>query len=197
MEVELDEVQWRAPEFVRAMGLRTDNVLEYFSLSPFYDRSSNNQVLKMQSNYNELQTQNLTQSLQNMKGIEFVVGYAQEPDLWIIRKQNRLSPTDAEIVATYFVVGENIHQAPSVYGIIASRLLASTLSLQEGLSIAQQLPQFSAANYRYIEDRKHAQENKTEQQNVDGTPQKMEPEAKDFERSFEIALKPAQYLKDD
>lgn len=194
MEVELDEVQWRAPEFVRAMGLRTDNVLDYFALSPFFDRSSNNQVLKMQSNYNELQMQNLSDRLQNMKGIEFVVAYAQEPDLWIIRKQNRHSPSDAEIIATYFVVGENIHQAPSVYGIVASRLLASTLSLKEGFSVAQQLPQFSAANYNYLDDQNYQKQSKHSSAKIVEEPKE---EAKDFERSFDIALKPAQYLSEN
>ncbi|KAK9327775.1 MED6 mediator subfamily complex component-domain-containing protein, partial [Lipomyces starkeyi] len=41
-----------APEWIQMFGLRTDNVLEYFVQSPFYDRASNNQVLKMQSQFN-------------------------------------------------------------------------------------------------------------------------------------------------
>lgn len=151
--IELDELQWRAPEWTQMYGLRTDNVLEYFSLSPFYDRSSNNQVLKMQSSYNE-QLQNRTdlqKELKNMKGLEFTLAVAQEPDVWIIRRQMRFSPTEAEIIATYFVVGENIYQAPSIYSVVASRLLSTTKYLNEALDVARSLPKFTPTGYTYEE----------------------------------------------
>lgn len=149
----LDEVQWRAPEWIQAYGLRTDNVLEYFSLSPFYDRSSNNQVLKMQSNFNDqLQGRDLSKELLGMRGLEFVLAFSHEPDLWVIRRQHRKSPTEADILATYFVVGENIYQAPSVYGVVSSRLLATSLNLGEALDVAQALPKFTSAGYTYDEE---------------------------------------------
>lgn len=140
----LDEVQWRSPEWIQMYGLRTDNVLEYFSQSPFYDRSSNNQVLKMQSQFNEsLQgKQDLYGELKNMKGIEFVVAVAKEPEMWVIRKQDRLSPQEARQLATYFVVGENIYMAPTIYDILSSRLLSTTHSLSQALSIASSLPTY-------------------------------------------------------
>jgi hypothetical protein len=67
-------------------------VLEYFATSPFYDRQSNNQVLKMQSQFNMLG--DLNQRLSSMRGIEFVVHSEHPPDLWIIRKQRRSSPEE-------------------------------------------------------------------------------------------------------
>ncbi|KAJ1719040.1 Mediator of RNA polymerase II transcription subunit 6, partial [Coemansia biformis] len=50
-------------------GLRPDNVLEYFSQSPFWDSSSNNAVLKMQTRFNDLQQ--ASYDLKNMVGVEF------------------------------------------------------------------------------------------------------------------------------
>lgn len=133
-------------------GLRTDNVLEYFAQSPFYDRSSNNQVLKMQSQFNVgLQgRQDLSKELQNMKGVEFVVALERAPTLWIIRKQNRLSPNEVRQIATYFVVSENIFMAPSIFDVVNSRLLSITHSLSKSLEIASKLPAFSPSQgYSY------------------------------------------------
>jgi mediator of RNA polymerase II transcription subunit 6 len=152
----LDEVQWRAPELIHMFGgLRSDNVLEYFSQSPFYDRSSNNQVLKMQTQFNEnLQgRRDLYSELKNMKGIEFVVHLAQEPDLWIIRKQNRLSPDEVRLLATYFVVRENIYMAPNIHSIVKSRLLSTSLTLSKALEKAASLPTYSPSQgYTYATD---------------------------------------------
>lgn len=151
----LDEVLWRAPEWIQMFGLRTDNVLEYFSQSPFYDRSSNNQVLKMQSQFNENLhgRPDLSAELKNMQGIEFVISLAKEPEMWVIRKQNRLNPHEAKQLATYFVIRENIFMAPNVYSVVSSRLLSTVLSLNKALSKAVTLPTYSPSQgYSYIDD---------------------------------------------
>ncbi|CAN6639735.1 mediator of RNA polymerase II transcription subunit 6 [Trichomonascus vanleenenianus] len=154
----LDEVQWRSPEWIQFNGgLKNENVLEYFSQSPFYDRTSNNQVLKMQSQYsNDPYQQNrvdIYAQLRNMQGIEFVVYLAREPDLWIIRKQERLSPQDVRLITTYFVVGENIYQAPSVHSVVTSRLLSTALALKQALNTAAAMPIYSPSQgYSYFND---------------------------------------------
>lgn len=70
-------------------------VLEYFATSPFYDRQSNNQVLKMQSQFNALG--DLNQRLSSMRGIEFTVHSEHPPEMWIIRKQRRQNPEDGSV----------------------------------------------------------------------------------------------------
>lgn len=154
----LDEVQWRSPEWIQMFGLRTDNVLDYFSQSPFFDRGSNNQVLKMQSQFNEAVNRgpgggpggpgggtnaDFYNELRNMRGVEFVVAISREPDLWVIRKQTRLSPQETRPLATYFVIGENIYMAPSVHSVVTSRLLSTALCLNKALAKAARLPGFS------------------------------------------------------
>lgn len=48
----LSHVQWRATEFILAFGALTlENVMDYFVLSPFFDKSSNNAVMRMQMMY--------------------------------------------------------------------------------------------------------------------------------------------------
>ncbi|ODQ81414.1 hypothetical protein BABINDRAFT_57719 [Babjeviella inositovora NRRL Y-12698] len=141
----LDELQWRSPEWIQAFGLRTDNILEYFSQSPFYDRTSNNQVLKMQSQFNENlgSLNDVTERLREMKGIEFTVAYVREPDFWIVRKQKRYSEEETETLADFYVIGANVYMAPDIHSILSSRLLSTVLSLRTSLGKLQQVSRFT------------------------------------------------------
>ena len=131
----LDEIQWKSPEWIQHFGLFTGNVLDYFSESPFYDRTSNNQVLRMQFQFNQIPLnvhpqQYLQQRLVEMTGTEFVIAFTREPDFWVIRKQRRLNPKDVITEQDYYIIGANVYQAPRVHDILSSRLLASVLSIK-------------------------------------------------------------------
>ncbi|KAH6840940.1 MED6 mediator sub complex component-domain-containing protein [Chaetomium sp. MPI-CAGE-AT-0009] len=150
----LDEIQWRAPPDFD-MGIHSNSVLFYFAQSPFYDRTSNNEVLFQQGLNNPnltpyLATRELFEGrLKTMSGLEFVV--AQEPaetgpgagtGVWVINKQTRRkqSPQDEIIVhGSYFVVGENIYMAASFADILSSRI-AGISPLLDGI-----LPSSSSA----------------------------------------------------
>ncbi|KAG0681020.1 Mediator of RNA polymerase II transcription subunit 6 [Pichia californica] len=105
---ELDELEWRSPEWINIYGLRTENILEYFSLSPFWDRQCNNQVLKMQRQFQAnsggmgengqpimMIIPTFDAELRKLRGIEYVVHMIKEPDLWVIRKQRRIGDGSA------------------------------------------------------------------------------------------------------
>ncbi|KAK9458915.1 MED6 mediator subfamily complex component-domain-containing protein, partial [Lipomyces oligophaga] len=143
----LDELQWRAPEWIAQWGLRTDNVLDYFAQSPFYDRSSNNQTLKMQSQFNApmMQLSDITNALEAMRGVEFAIVKSNPSSaLWVIRKQERLSPSEVVVLATYFVIEENIYMAPAVYSVLSSRLMSCARDMRQALVLAaDKLPNFS------------------------------------------------------
>ncbi|KAJ1659207.1 Mediator of RNA polymerase II transcription subunit 6, partial [Dispira simplex] len=99
----LTHLEWRHTEWLVANGgLRSDNVLQYFSESPFWDTTSNNAVLKMQTQFNELQTAQL--DLKQMTGLEFAVVHERLPTLFVIRKQRRRSPTEVTPLATYYIL---------------------------------------------------------------------------------------------
>lgn len=151
VDAPLDELQWRSPEWVNMFGLRTDNVLEYFSQSPFFDRSSNNQVIKMQSQFTEQNFINkpydeIVVELKKMKGIEFIIALVKEPDFWIIRKQNRLNESVTQTIADYYIIGSSVYMAPLVSSIMSSRLLSSMLSLKKAMNILQNLSTFSPSD---------------------------------------------------
>jgi mediator of RNA polymerase II transcription subunit 6 len=121
------------------MGIHSNSVLFYFAQSPFYDRTSNNEVLFQQGLNNPnmtpyLATRELFEGrIKTMSGLEFIV--AQEPaetgpgagtGVWVINKQTRRKRQgEDEIIVhgTYFVNGENIYMAPSMGDVISSRLV--------------------------------------------------------------------------
>jgi mediator of RNA polymerase II transcription subunit 6 len=135
----LDEIQWRAPVHFNG-GIHDNSVLYYFAQSPFYDKTSNNEVVFQQglNNPNMLQfleTRAAFESrLKSMSGLEFVV--AQEPaettpgagtGVWVINKQTRRKRQGEEdeivVHSTYFLVGENIYMAPTLADVISSRIV--------------------------------------------------------------------------
>ena len=52
MDSDLSHLQWRAPEYLLSLATpqlsTSSQVLDYFSLSPFFDKHSNNNQLRMQ-----------------------------------------------------------------------------------------------------------------------------------------------------
>ncbi|KAF3929556.1 hypothetical protein ABW19_dt0205816 [Dactylella cylindrospora] len=155
----LDEIQWRSPGFIQAFGpLHTNNVLTYFFNSPFFDRSSNNSSLYMQAQTN-FNLQHLIHNrvqfegrLKSMVGVEFVVA-AEDPAnlVWVIKKQMRRSPTDAQVLDVYFVIGENIYMAPSIHGVMKSRLLSATSAISKAQELSASLAYFSPeSGYSYF-----------------------------------------------
>ena len=74
--------------------LSQSNVMDYFTerTNPFYDRTCNNEVLKMQK------LGVLDAQLTNMQGTEYCLLHVQEPILYVIRKQTRHSPTQVTLM---------------------------------------------------------------------------------------------------
>ncbi|KAK0626510.1 MED6 mediator sub complex component-domain-containing protein [Immersiella caudata] len=160
----LDEIQWRtAPNFEG--GVHSNSVLYYFAESPFFDKTSNNEVVFQQGLNNPNMTQFLATRelfegrLKSMSGLEFIV--AQEPaetgpgagtGVWVINKQTRRKRQGEEdevtVHATYFIVGENIYMAPSLADIISSRIATIANSISKVLPIADEVQTWSPATGR-------------------------------------------------
>ncbi|KAI6782422.1 Mediator of RNA polymerase II transcription subunit-like protein [Emericellopsis cladophorae] len=154
-EPALDEIQWYSPQHLANMGqLHSNNILFYFAESPFFERTSNNQVIFSQAMTNphefwRIQTREAFESsLREMSGLEFIVG--EEPaesgpgmgtGVWVIRKQVRRKIAGDEdqttILSSYFIVGEHIYQAPKLGDILSSRLLILTNAISSALPKAQ------------------------------------------------------------
>uniref|UniRef100_A0AAR2JBZ1 Mediator of RNA polymerase II transcription subunit 6 n=1 Tax=Pygocentrus nattereri TaxID=42514 RepID=A0AAR2JBZ1_PYGNA len=110
--------------------LNPGNVLDYFSerSNPFYDRTCNNEVVKMQ----RLTLDHLNQ----MVGVEYILLHAQEPILYIIRKQQRQSPTQVVPLADYYIIAGVVYQAPDLGSVISSRVLSAVHGIQSAFDEA-------------------------------------------------------------
>ncbi|EEB92403.1 hypothetical protein MPER_09092 [Moniliophthora perniciosa FA553] len=121
-------------EWIQANGpLTTENVFEYFTTSMFYDKQSNNQVLRMQTMHTGMPVVNEAEELKRFTGVEFALVHSQPPSLFIIHKRERLSPEEVKPLAAYFIMNNRIYQAPDVYTVLSNRLLTSIYSIQTSL----------------------------------------------------------------
>ncbi|VDM31753.1 unnamed protein product [Hydatigera taeniaeformis] len=109
------EIHWENPA-ISPHQLNSSNILQYFChlSNPFYDRECNNEVVRMQG----LSQDKLT----SLRGTEFYLYRYQEPVLFVIRKQERLSPSEVVPLAYYYVINGIVRQAPDLSTLINSRL---------------------------------------------------------------------------
>ncbi|DAZ97138.1 TPA: hypothetical protein N0F65_004752 [Lagenidium giganteum] len=109
---------FRDTVWLTSFPLNAQTVLHYFALSPFYDRSCNNERLKMQR-------LGLDQ-LKSMRGIEYEllpnVAKQLPQQLFLIRKQRRAGRTQVKPLAMYYVLDGTVYQAPNIHAMLTSRL---------------------------------------------------------------------------
>ncbi|KAI0304750.1 MED6 mediator sub complex component-domain-containing protein [Russula brevipes] len=123
-------------EWLQANGpLTAENVFDYFASSMFYDKQSNNQVLRMQTMHTGMPISNEAEELKRFTGVEFAVVHAQPPSLFIIHKRERLSPEETRPLQAYFIINNRIYQSPDMYTVLSNRLLTSLYSLESSLDI--------------------------------------------------------------
>ncbi|GAA5796949.1 hypothetical protein HPULCUR_002327 [Helicostylum pulchrum] len=144
---DLTSVEWRDTNWLERVGgfQNQQMVLDYFALSPFWDRQCNNQVLSMQTQYNDLRQpyEATVEALRKMTGIEFAVVHEQPP-VWIIQKRYRRGPAidDVNPIATYYIMGANVYQSPTIYSVIANRLLTSLFHVNSAFKETKDMVEF-------------------------------------------------------
>lgn len=60
-----------------------------------------------------------------MQGMEYILLHTQEPILYIVRKQNRYSPTQVTPHANYHIIGGQVFQTPDLGSVINSRMVSA------------------------------------------------------------------------
>lgn len=127
---DLTDVMWNDRQWLALFPLNEQSVLDYFSLSPFYDRSCNNEIVKMQRLDPGL--------MATMEGIEYAV-LPSPPSLFLIAKNKRtISPRpQVQLVAIYYVTNGNIYQTPSAHAVLSSRVLQSLHHIRQSFDVMQ------------------------------------------------------------
>ncbi|KAK8161287.1 MED6 mediator subfamily complex component-domain-containing protein [Phyllosticta citrichinensis] len=159
----LDELQWRSPAALANLyhffgGLHRGTIHLYFAESDYMDRTSNNWALLIQNQGAPwLADRDAFEArLRTMQGLEFMVVAEPErkPDavdsgIYVLRKQNRRKrpgnhDDELTVLATYYVIGENIYQAASLEDIIGNKVLAASTSLSKFFNLAASLPIYAS-----------------------------------------------------
>lgn len=138
----LDELQWRSPAALANLyhffgGLHRGTIHLYFAESDYMDRTSNNWALLIQNQGAPWLADRdaFEKRLRTMQGLEFMVVAEPErkPDgtdtgVYVLRKQNRRKrpgnhDDELTVLATYYVIGENIYQAASLEDIVGNKIV--------------------------------------------------------------------------
>jgi mediator of RNA polymerase II transcription subunit 6 len=101
--------------------------------------------------------------------------------MWVIRKQDRDKVQAADgsgrweenltVLGTYFIVGENLYQAPSVGDVVGNRLTAAANNISKFFETAKELPTFEVERgYSYLPLSTTAQKSTSTTASVTGTP---------------------------
>eukprot|EP00871_Galdieria_phlegrea_P005695 jgi/Galph1/612/GphlegSOOS_G5371.1 len=134
-ENDLAHVSWKDNWFLANFPLTSETILDYFSASPFYDTSSNNEQVRMQGLD--------PQVLLTMIGVEYVVTCAEEPHFFVVEKQYRHNQEKTETLDIFYVLEGTIYKSPSFQRLISARLSESFFQIEKSLSILQDHSVFS------------------------------------------------------
>jgi mediator of RNA polymerase II transcription subunit 6 len=119
--------------------------MDYFALSTgpggFYDRTSNNEILRMQG----FQAPALFEKLKEMTGVEYVLVESNEPTLFIIRKQSRESSSLTTALDLFYILNGVIYKAPDLLSICTSRLRKMIYHFQNALQQVEKEVRFDPA----------------------------------------------------
>ncbi|GJQ11393.1 hypothetical protein GpartN1_g3184.t1 [Galdieria partita] len=132
---DLAHLSWRDNWFLANFPLTSDTVLDYFSGSPFYDPSCNNEQIRMQG---------LDPSvLYNMVGTEYVVTNQQEPVFFIVEKVHRYNKEETKTLQIFYILEGTVYQSPSLRSLLLSRLSESFFHISGSFESLQQSSLFS------------------------------------------------------
>jgi MED6 mediator sub complex component len=145
---------FRDPAWLQQFPLTKDSVLQYFALSQFYSRNSNNEVLKMQTLHNEIGDQE--ELFRKMTGIQYSLHHHEEPHLFIIKESMRTSPSKTSVLRFYYIMHGAVYQAPTERELVSARLTNILFAMRKALRSMR-------------ERRGEGEKRETPEQNEDGT----------------------------
>lgn len=125
------------PNFIAQAQLSPENIIQYFSLSPFYDKGCLNEILKMQSQFANI---DISHKLTSLQGFYYILENTSQ-DLFVIakKKNNGIKTTT---VKTYYCIHGHFYCAPTVKAMSDSRLVDSLSYFNEALDLYEKMKKF-------------------------------------------------------
>ena len=116
------------PNFIAQQPLTAQNIIEYFSTSQFYDKTCLNEILKMQSQFANI---NLLDKITETMGIYYILEFSAEGLFLIAKKENNGQKT--VILKMYYCIFGYIYCAPTIKMLSDSRTIDCLLSLNSAI----------------------------------------------------------------
>lgn len=126
--------------WLKFYGLSKVNVLDYFYSSPFFDITSNNQLIR---------TQGVTPDhLLTMVGLEYVLDQVNisEPNLFVIRMQFRKSPRETSPRDIFYCIDGIIYKSPDMLDLVRSRIAKASYYLGNSFDELHQTISYSSTS---------------------------------------------------
>lgn len=98
-------------------------------------------------------------------GIEYIVLHCQEPILYVIRKQERHSETQAKQIADYYIIAGVVYQAPDLSSLINSRLLSCLHNLQSAFEESYSYSRYHPSKGYWLEFGKDGEKDSNKERN--------------------------------
>ncbi|KAI6229654.1 Mediator of RNA polymerase II transcription subunit 6 [Aphelenchoides besseyi] len=173
------------------------NVLSYFcdpNNTHFYERTSDNEQLRMQANLFQGNPKDLETQLARMSGIQYVL-YKSRPPLYVIRKQIRTGPLSVTPLCYYYVLRGVVYQAPDLYSVVNSRIVGAAEPLKTALSNVVDMLQYNPTKGTYSWKFKSEPSKKNDEKNDEKSETTVETESEAWNsRATQYQLKRTEML---
>lgn len=126
-------------QWLETNPLTAETVLTYFALSPFYDRSSLNEILKMQTQFTNFL--DFSKKLTELNGVKYLID--QRNDIFFIYKIHKQKDNE-DLLDFYYVLFGTIYKGATTNGIFRTRVFNLLFFINESLPKYLKRRRFSA-----------------------------------------------------
>lgn len=134
--------------WLKTNPLTLETALIYFSKSPFYDKTCNNEILHMQSQFSSIKPSQLNMLI----GIEYQVELMNS--VLVINKIFRESQNVTRLLECYYIVYGTIYKAPTLSEIYNTRLYNAMEFLDKGIELYLEKRIFTKEGFEWRIDEK-------------------------------------------
>lgn len=116
-------------QWLESNPLVLETVMSYFSLSPFYDRSSLNEILKMQTQFANFL--DFSKKLTDLDGMKYIVD--QKHDIFYIYKINKYRSNE-KLLDFYYIFYGVIYKGTTIDEIFETRMFNFLFYINESIT---------------------------------------------------------------